>query len=404
MNDKNLTPWETEEQLNKNAAEWTAWLEWQKICSVLGCSDGNRRILSLTVFKAFEKKLAIVSRVIHDQWASDGTLSGRRDDFINEFDIGIEIKAREGDLARLRIAHGEEPRREETLTTSSPKSNRKVVIAPKDYKKLVFNRALEQPDAPLQAIRGKLLGEKGIINAIVEHFLLYTCGLSLDWMRDPVTGKRSIGFSVTSFTALEEKGVGNPSKEEDGDADSSAESGHLVGFGGLEGEFDPENGDDSFETVFSDPLDAFVTPDNRETDERALERLREEIRRLYAPKQMAIILAGLSGMPISSPALQAFCGVGHSALDKKFHALVTTARDPKSGKKTIRDIPGLSKLRNQHLGELNFRSGPVREAILDAFREGIGAAPGGAAFLSAFQQQNGEAGPDLPLAPARPET
>ena len=404
MNDENRTPWETEEQLEKNAAEWTAWLEWQKVCSVLGCSDGNRRILSKTVFTAFKKKLAMVSSVIYDQWASDGTISNRRDDFINEFDVGIEIKAREGDLARTRAARGEEPRREETLTTSSPNSTKRIFVSPKNYKQHAFNMALNQPDDPLRALRGQLTGPLGIINAIVEHYLLYTCGLSLDWIRDPTTGKRSIGFSVTSFTALEENGVGNPSKEEDDDADSDADSGHLVGFGDLEGEFDPENGDDAPETVFSDPLDAFVTPDVGETDERALKRLQEEIRRLYNPQQMAIILAGLSGMPVSSPVLQAFCGVGRSALDKKFHALVTTARDPESGKKTIRDIPGLSKLRNEHLGELNFRSGPVRDAILDAFRDNIGAAPGGAAFLSSFRRRDGEYGPDLPLAPARPET
>ena len=392
MNDSADNRWNSDEQLAKNAAEWTAWLEWKKVCSVLGCSPDNRSILSRVVFRAFTRKLAKVSRTIHDQWQAEGSFSALREHFIQEFDVGIEIKKREGDLAREHAARGEGPRREETLTTSSPYSEKRVAVSPKDYKAHAFNLALKQPDDPLRAIRGQLVGEHGIINAIVEHYLLYTCGLTLDWIESvDENGKkvRSIGFKAVSFTELEEKGVGNPTRK-----NGFGDDGSSVG----------EGGDDSPDSDDGDPLDSFVDPGFDPTDEDDLVRLREDVRDRFSARQMAVLLAGLRGMAINAKSLQNFCGIGHSMLDKTFHSLVVVGRDPVTRKKTIRDVPALSDLRNRYLGRLNFRSEPVVTAILDTFRDSIERKPGGRAFLDSLPEPGMNSRTVfLPLSPARLE-
>ena len=408
MNDSADNRWNSDEQLAKNAAEWTAWLEWKRICSVLGCSPNNRSILSRVVFQAFKRKLAKVSCTIHDQWQKEGTLSARRDDFIQEFDVGIEIKKKEGDLAREHAARGEKPRREETLTTSSPYSERRVIVSPKDYKAHAFNLALKQPNDPLRAIRGQLVGELGIINAIVEHYLLYTCGLTLDWIESAdENGKkvRSIGFKTVSLTEFEEKGVGNPTQSNDSGAGVSSVYGHITGFNDLAGEFNPEGGDDAPNSGETDPIDSFVNPDSDKTDEDDLVRLREDVRARFSIRQMAVLLAGFRGMAINATSLQKFCGVGHSMLDKTFHSLVVVARDPDTKKKTIRDVPALSDLRNRYLGRLNFRSEPVITAILDTFRDSIERQSGGRAFLDSLPEpKKNSQTVSLPLSPARLES
>ena len=175
---------------------------------------------------------------------------------------------------------------------------------------------------------------------------------------------------------MAEHGRENPDQD-----NPSNEPGHLTGFNNLseEGEADPVD--------TPDPLDIFVNPDSEETDETVLAEFRDELRTLYNPRQMAVLLAFLTGMPISSVALQKFYGARHSTLDKAFHSLVIMERDPATGKKVAGDIPGLSSLRNRYLERLNFQVGAVYQTIFTVFRETISMQPGGDAFLAAISAQ-----------------
>lgn len=379
MIDRTNNPWNNDKQLAKNKAEWDAWLEWKRVCSVNGCSVDNRRILSNVVFNAFCRKLQFVSQIIYNDWKRGGKLEESRDEFIQEFDTGIEIKKHEGVLAEMRRARGEEPQREETLTTASPTSKVRLTVSPKDYKSLAFNRALTQPDDPLRAFRGALVGPQGIINSIVEHFLLYSCGLSLDWFTDDGTKKRSIGYITKSVNVMEEK------RQEKEIAEEKNQWNNLV---------TDENAPE--EEPPADPLDAFVTPPSFDVDREALNEFRKELRKTYTPRQMAILLAHFNGMPISSPALQVFYGAKHSAVQKAFHAIVTMARDPATGDKVIKDIPGISALMKKFHERLDFMDRDILLTITDVFQMTIAKEPGGEAFLCALSNENGRKAGAMP--------
>ena len=368
MNDDNVNIGNNDRQQAKNVAEWKAWIEWKEKCNVFLCSVENAKILSDVIFEAFKRKLESVSRVIYEDWKGTGAFlpndgQSMQMEFVSEFNFGIETKKNEGIKAAARLARGEEPRREETLTTASPRSRKRIRVSPKDYKALAFNLALAQPDDPLRAIRGQLVGRLGIINAIVEHYLLYSCGLSLDWVADPETGKRSIGFLAKSLDVMmENRQEKEVQQEKDMQNDEKASTGKAE----------------------SDPLDAFVTPSSAKVDGKALREFKNDLQKTYSPKQMAILLAYLNAMPISAKALQDFYGAKHAAVDKAFHALVIVARDPTTGKKIPVDIPGIASLRDKFLGRLNFRERDVYLSIPAVFRETIGKEPGGRAFLSAL--------------------
>ncbi len=157
----------------QSAAMLAAWEEWKERCAVQRCQARNRMMLSKVLTKAFRDKLFAVT---------DGTVStidgkdwdeGKANPFVHEFDVGIIEKA------------------------EAPGDNRQTGAekVKKNYKDATWAAVRESQDPPLKVIHGKLIGPKGIINDIVEHYVERNC--PFHWVT--VNGRRSLirsGVSV----------------------------------------------------------------------------------------------------------------------------------------------------------------------------------------------------------------
>lgn len=119
-----------------NEESLRAWNEWKRICWVAGCSDQYQEILQKEIFNAFDKKIKKMGLYNEVDEIMKSDL-----DWGCEFDNGI-------------IEQENRP-------------NSKI----KNQKDYIWKKVEESKDPELKVIRGKLLGEYGIINDIAERFL-----------------------------------------------------------------------------------------------------------------------------------------------------------------------------------------------------------------------------------------
>lgn len=140
----------------RNDKSLKAWCQWKEICSILGCRPEAKSLLAQEVGDAFRKKLnyTVGPRAY-------GHLNGVscNEDFAQEFDVGIIEKAY---IAKTR----------------------------KNYKDVVWQCIAVSDDPPLKVIRGKLIGNSGVINGIVEKWLRGQ-GWESSSVTDKKTGKRA---------------------------------------------------------------------------------------------------------------------------------------------------------------------------------------------------------------------
>ena len=150
-----------------NARALTAWNAWKDVCWVhgLGQPRGNlpvvgtnedAEILSKMIANAFRRKLAPFMRNFQSE---DGTSSLIEVDFAQEFDAALheyELSETSGHERYMRGHYGESD----------------YVRKAKAWKDFVWKAVAESEDPPLKVIIGKLLGRLGVINQIVEDWLL----------------------------------------------------------------------------------------------------------------------------------------------------------------------------------------------------------------------------------------
>lgn len=136
-------------------AQWqkntlSAWNEWKEICFVLGCEQDNQLLLAKGIIKAYQRKFQAIfkhnfTKIIpefikftHNEKINDDIRKWQF--WVDHFDNYLVAKI-----------------------TAEQNS--------KDYKNYIWNKIAESNDPPLKLISGKLLGEKGLINAIAEKYL-----------------------------------------------------------------------------------------------------------------------------------------------------------------------------------------------------------------------------------------
>ena len=158
---------ESEEQKERNRLELAAWNAWKDVCwvhglgrqlehgkPVVGTSE-QEAILAKKINWAFRKKLAAFGNCFE----AEGLKIGDDVDFAEEFDAALrefEVTEINGEiLSQDRRCKGEARARK-----------------PKHWKDDVWHAIAESEDAPLAVIRGKLLGKRGVINDIVENWIL----------------------------------------------------------------------------------------------------------------------------------------------------------------------------------------------------------------------------------------
>ena len=176
-----------------NARALTAWNAWKDVCWVhgLGQPRGNlpvvgtnedAEILSKMIANAFKRKLAPYMRNFQSE---NGASSLVEVDFAQEFDAALheyELSETPGHERYMRGHYGESG----------------YVRKAKAWKDFVWNAVAESEDPPLKVIIGKLLGRLGVINQIVEEWLLANYSarfdgdmLILDSSRDSVSYEKS---------------------------------------------------------------------------------------------------------------------------------------------------------------------------------------------------------------------
>jgi len=139
-------PQDASGQRERNDKALTAWNEWKEMCAVGRCAQSNQECLRGAIKMAWLNKLKSCIA------PESTTLESAMAHCVEEFDAAIwERKApRRGENAKAFLA-------------SNPRD--------KTYKSFVWFLAARSNEPALKVIRGKLTGEKGLINEIVLNYL-----------------------------------------------------------------------------------------------------------------------------------------------------------------------------------------------------------------------------------------
>ena len=250
--------------VSDNDLELEAWNEWKDICSIKGCSADNSLLLATAVTRRFLKKVNYVEpgyRLFVDKTDENDEPRPKADSqkkdsaqparkaltpimrlCSEEFDMGIIEKA---DFPGINKHTGKERKK-------------------KKYKDYVWDKIEESNDPPLKVIRGILTGPKGIINDIVENYLVNDRGFI--WTND-VNGNRVL---------TPEPSLQDPIDGKDG---TSTEFGETI----------PDPGISSCD----------ITPSD-------IEYINSEIPKLFSAKEAAVLLACDAGIALTNASLLCF--------------------------------------------------------------------------------------------------
>ena len=187
-----------------NAKELQAWNAWKDVCWVHGVGksiDGrppvgtkeDESILKSKIARAFRKRLAPFMQVLESVDSRQDPLADV--DFAQEFDAALAAYEASETPGHYRYAKGH---------FGDPKYIRKA----KAWKESVWDAVAASKDPPIKVIRGKLIGDKGVIRQVVEEWLQanYSCRfngnmLVFDRSRDEAP------FEVVNADGAEEAGM-----------------------------------------------------------------------------------------------------------------------------------------------------------------------------------------------------
>ena len=254
--------------VEKNDLSLCAWKEWKKICAVADCSKLSRRILAREIFDAFRRKIVRTFPrhssiilwqipILEDDGETKTKMNANNEDSVamfwaNEFDVGIIQQP----VPQWAIA--------ETGGLL------------KDYKDFIWFKAERSEDPDLKVIRGKLTGQRGIINEIAEHYVRDNHWLFWENYREHANSKRKGSTTPQGDTWIS---LNEPQ--------------------GGDGEKDVKTREDFLE-------DKKLHLDEDDDLELKLEQL-------FSVRDMVLILARTVSMT-TSPETQALIGLGHTAL------------------------------------------------------------------------------------------
>ena len=160
---------ESDEQKAKNELELSAWNSWKDVCWVHGLGKrleqgkpiiGNAEeeaVLEKKIAFAFSAKLRTFGNCFDKEELEIGG-EGMRVDFAQEFDAALR--------------EYEQPESDGKVLVRDRRFSEIKARKPKCWKNVVWSAIAESEDPPLKVIRGKLLGKQGVINEIVEDWIL----------------------------------------------------------------------------------------------------------------------------------------------------------------------------------------------------------------------------------------
>lgn len=217
----------------ENNRKLDAWNEWKTICSILGCSPEHRQALKGLVGNAFIKK---ANQAVGNPFFLKNT-TDTQEEYAQEFDMGIIEKA--------------------TNPGIDKRTGKERVK--KNYKDYVWHKIEESSDEPLKVIHGILIGPQGIINDIVENYLVNQHGFV--WTNKD--GKRFLSHPDSMNASVEGK-------------DGSA-------------------------TEVGDLIEILCTPPE-ELDDSELELIKKEVNK-YTIQEAAVFLASLVRLSLADQTL-----------------------------------------------------------------------------------------------------
>lgn len=207
-----------------NAAILKAWNAWKQVCWVDGLGvvlDGrpaigtkeDADILRKEIRNAFMRKLSPFRLQLEDESEKDG---------LEDLDC-----ARIFDESMVEYEHCEDPGHERYARGHYGEAAH--VRKAKAWKDFVWQAVANSDDPELKVIRGKLTGPHGVINQVVEDWLMreYPC-----WeVNDRATGKNVLMFAASYDEVCVEKPSDDIGFSDDGDAlDNDGDGGKLDEF------------------------------------------------------------------------------------------------------------------------------------------------------------------------------
>lgn len=135
-----------------------AWNEWKEVCAVNGCNAENQTILKKEIERGFREKLKAFSNAFEVSENHDfGEI-----DYVTEFDSAL-----------VEYEHSEEDGHE--IYHKGRWGEKKHVRKAKCWKDFTWEKIAESSDPDLKVIRGKLTGQKSVMDCIVEDYLSRNC-------------------------------------------------------------------------------------------------------------------------------------------------------------------------------------------------------------------------------------
>lgn len=274
-----------------------AWCNWHGKCWVDACDESDRVILRREIIRAYHRKLYGIGVADMLGVNDSGKVNSFDDDeCIMAFDYGLIEMSEPGDKTRKK--------------------------AFKDYVWLCAN---ESSDPPLKVIRGKLVGNRGVINGIVEKHLKER-GFAI-YSKTGKDGKRKdIIYAPSQYREDQVSGAGRTCSSEDDDEEAIKQEildvpglspvASILGQRQVGGEVDQATDIDS--SVELETVDS-LSPGNNEIETwlKQLD-LESKIKEGFDWKDAAIFIALTNDLkPTTDKELLAFTKLGKSMIAKR---------------------------------------------------------------------------------------
>ena len=282
----------------RNRAALAAWNSWKEVCWVAGIGkslDGKKaigtseqaNILRTEIERGFRRK-------IDPFWNQLANESGNS--VLDDLDYA--------DVFDNKIVEYETVDRVDKRSSVYADSTR--IRKKKAWKDFVWSSVAASEDEPLKVIRGKLIGKEGVINQIVEEWLMenYSCVT----VKDKATGKEILKFA----TSLEDESHNRANQEKEAsDSQDSLEASATVS---QDASVDDAVGtleDDDRRTVEGDgPSNGLGTTDYGVADS-VLQQWRVELGKCFNARQCCLFLANGLGVKIyDDPEILSALGIG----------------------------------------------------------------------------------------------